>query len=102
MATASAAPGSALLPLPAVADTSFTPEMVPAGGFHALHEDQLQTPRTNPMVVSLPFISWTKPAAPAFFTAPAFELQGCLLAPLQHKDDGAARHAFYMMDPIEY
>ena len=102
MAHANAAPATAPMMLPAVVDTRFTPEVAPAGGFHALHEDQLVTPRSNPMDASLPFISWTKAAAPASFTAPAFELQGCLLAPLQHKDDGAARHAFYTMDPIEY
>ena len=102
MATIGAVPAPAPVPLPAVADTRFVPEVAPAGGFHSLHEDQWQTARGNPMVNSLPFISWTLPAAPAMATAPAFELQGCLLAPLQHKDDGEARHAFYTMDPIEY
>ena len=38
------------------------------------------------MASSLRFLSWDKPAAPALFSLPRFELQGTILAALQHKD----------------
>ena len=48
------------------------------------------------------FVDVDMPAAPALPSAPRHQLQGCLLGPLQRKDDAAARHGLYLIDPIEY
>ena len=54
-------------------------------------EDRWPTSRSNPMVSSLPFLEWFKPAAPADFSLPAFQVQGVVLAAITfHEDDKAA------------
>ena len=90
-------------PAPLAADTRFNPEAIPAGGLHSLHEDRWESPRNNPMLTSIAkFVDVDMPAAPALPSAPRHQLQGCLLGPLQRKDDAAARHGLYLIDPIEY
>ena len=93
---------AAAAPPRAAADTRLLIPGMPAGGLHALHEDRWDTARHNPMVRSLPFIDWEKPAAPALFSGPRYQLQGVLLATLQAKDDSDSRHNFYTKDVIGF
>ena len=97
MPPAAAAP--AALPLPAIAATRFTAPTPPAGGYHALHEDRWEVPRDTPLCNSLPFIDWDRPAAPALFSAPRYQLAGVFIAAVKFLGDGASRHGFYTEDP---
>ena len=77
MAAPAPAPGAT--PTIPAASTRCDPEVVGAGGVHALHEDRLTTSRDNPFATALPFISWDKPAAPALYSAPAYQLHGTFI-----------------------
>ena len=56
--------------------TRFNPVVGGLGGLGPGDEDRWPTNRSNPMVSSLPFLEWFKPAAPADFSLPAFQVQG--------------------------
>ena len=71
--------------------TRFNPVVGGLGGLGPGDEDRWPTNRSNPMVSSLPFLEWFKPAAPADFSLPAFQVQGVVLAAITfHEDDKAA------------
>ena len=91
MATPAAA---ATPPVYPAARTRFVAPRAPAGGWGALDETVWETPRDNPMVASLPFINWSKPAAPVLFSAPASELMGVLISAATFSEAAADRASF--------
>ena len=62
--------------------TRFNPVIGGLAGAGALDEDHWPINRDSPIPKSLLFISWQKPAAPADFSAPAHQVQGVVLSPL--------------------
>ena len=80
---------AAAAPVYPAARTRFNPTRAPHGGWGALDVETWDTARDNPMIKSLEFIRWQKPAAPHEFSSPAYILQGVLIAPLSHSSEHA-------------
>ena len=73
--------------------TRFNPVVGGLASLGPMDEDLWPTSRDNPMVASLPFLEWFKPAAPADFALPAFQVQGVLLAAITYNGDDRAAFA---------